>query len=219
MATYCPASGQIKLSQIKAAFGNTKSSLSQYRSLRWYKNPFAYGNFSAGTIKFSDFYSTGDTVTPTASSQTVVISGITYNYTRISSTTTATVGAFNIMSIAIYGGTGGQAGYNGNYGAAGSPGGQGGTTYLGAYGSSVGGAGGTGGNGTLGSAATVTQLAWSAAADAAKINSSLTITIGAGGTGGTGGANFTYIAPNFYPAGNNTNGNAGASGYVDIYWY
>lgn len=205
MATFLPSSGNLSFSAIKSAFSN-QSALSQYRSLRWYTNPFSYGNFSAGTIKFSDFRGKGREVQVTPGTFTITTTGST------------TVGPFNTITIYVVGGTGGQAGYNGNYGAAGANGGAGGTTSYGSVGSASGGAGGTGGNGTLGQAGSIQTITWTAASNADKIGSSIFATIGAGGTGGTGGQNFTLVGGSFYPAGNATNGNPGANGYIYISW-
>jgi hypothetical protein len=225
MATYCPPSGQIKFSQIKAAFGNNKNNLSQYRSLRWYKNPFAYGNFPAASIKFSDFYSTGDTVTPTPANQTVVIGGVTYNYTRISSSLTTNIGAFNVMSIAVVGGGGGVQGSSGNTGAAGSGGSPGGTTSMTTSAGTTSAAGGAAvlspGSPSNGS---TSQVSWSAGANANLIGTSITVSIGAGGAGGTGGPNFTTqiingVAVNVDNGTKGATGASGSAGYVDIYWY
>lgn len=217
MPTYAPASGQIKLSQIKAAFGNNKNSLSQYRSLRWYKNPFAYGNFSATTIKFSDFYSTGDTVTPTPSGQTVVIGGVTYNYTRISASTTAPIGAFNVMSIEVKGGGGGVQGSPGNTGEAGILGSDGGSSVF----SGVTATGGLKvaypGSPSSGFSQ---QFAWTAASNADKIGVSTAITVGGGGAGGLGGKNYNIVNGQFVDAGTRgATGASGSNGYVDFYWY
>lgn len=219
MATFVPASGNVSFSAIKSAFSN-QSSLSQYRSLRWYTNTTSYtagwyGNFSSGTIKFSDFRNKGKDVQVTPGNFTITraVAASYNNYIP--------VGAFNTIYITVVGGGGGVQGSPGNTGSAGSGGSAGGSSTY----STTTAAGGAAVlyPGSPSSGSTAPLLTWTAAANADKIGTTIYTVVGAGGAGGIGGTNYSYTYINGVQVAydNGTKGQTGASGadgYIYISW-
>lgn len=229
MPTYLPATGSISFSQIKSAFSNNKNSLSQYRSLRWYKNTGTtspsypagwYGNFSNTTIRFSDFYAKGDDITvPNGSPSTVTTN------------TTFTIGAFHTLSIYLVSGYGGSGGANGTYvggpsngqATTGSSGANGGNTTLsGAITASASGSSpSTGGAAaTAGTANTVLVGTYTLASNINLIGQSVTLTCGTGGAGGAGGIVYAYNPTlGYYDSGSKgATGANGAGGGLYAVW-
>lgn len=216
MATFVPASGNVSFSAIRSAFSN-QSSLSQYRSLRWYTNTSSYtagwyGNFpSSGSIKFSDFRNKGKDVqvTPGTFTITRAVAAQFNNYVP--------VGAFNTINFIIVGGGGGVQGSKGNIDNAGSGGSPGGSSTY----STTTAAGGAAvlypGTPSSGSTAT---LSWTAANNADKIGTNIYTIVGAGGAGGQGGQNYTIIGGSYYPISGSygATGASGADGYIYISW-
>lgn len=103
MPTYCPSSGSLSFSTIKSAFSGA-GNLSAYRNAAWYTAAGASGNFPAGLIKFSDFYSKGGTPNVVPGSTSITGAGW-HGFT---------VPNFNSITFIIFGGGAGGGGYNGS---------------------------------------------------------------------------------------------------------
>lgn len=217
---------------------NGGNSLSSYRNAYFFTAANSYGRLPTTTIRFSDFYSKGKQANVAAGQYLMYGNG---------STTIGVVNTLNIDIAGAGGGGAGANGNYGAAGAPGGDGGATtfstpigtltGPGGGGAPSSNVNGTdgannrdgypyGGTSGNGVnrggIGGRHTYTGTILNAATDfdaiAAWFNKTVTASCGVGGAGGVGGENFTYIYPNFYPAGRAASGSKGTDGVVAIYW-
>lgn len=213
------------------------NSLSSYRNAYFFTAANSYGRLPTTTIRFSDFYAKGKQANVAAGS---------YSMTGNSTTTIGVVNTLAIDIAGAGGGGAGVNGNYGAAGAAGGNGGS--TSFVSPIGTLTGPGGGGAPsqsvNGTDGAGAAdgypdgglsgngvnrggtggryTPRIVLSAATNfdaiSAWFNKTVTANCGVGGAGGVGGENFTYIYPNFYPAGRAASGSKGTDGVVAIYW-